>query len=39
VALGKTEDPTDTLKTYQTKLKALNPLLTETVITEEIMKD
>jgi len=29
----------DTLKAYQDKLKALNPLLTETVITQAIVDD
>jgi hypothetical protein len=37
--LGQREDETDTLKTYQDKLKALDPILTETVITQAIVDD
>ncbi|CAG8789824.1 11437_t:CDS:10, partial [Gigaspora margarita] len=32
IASGQKEDPTDTLTTYQTKLKTLNPLLDETQV-------
>ena len=39
VALGKEEDSTETIKAYQDKLKALDPILTETVITQAIVND
>jgi len=39
IALGKSENPMDTLKTYQDKLKALDPVLTDTVITQAIVDD
>ena len=37
--MGKEPDANETLKTYQDKLKALDPLLTETVITNAVIKD
>ncbi|KLL04269.1 MAG: hypothetical protein MRERV_25c020 [Mycoplasmataceae bacterium RV_VA103A] len=39
IALGQKEDPTDTLTTYQSKLKTLDPLLDETVITQSLIDD
>jgi hypothetical protein len=39
VALGKNEDPTESLTDYQAKLKALDPILTETIITQAIIDD
>jgi len=37
--LGKKPDENEKLSDWQSKLKALDPLLTETVITEAVMKD
>ncbi|MCE8163086.1 MAG: hypothetical protein I3274_02610 [Candidatus Moeniiplasma glomeromycotorum] len=38
-ALKGTDEPAETLTDWQTKLKTLDPLLTETVITQEKMQD
>lgn len=39
IAMGKEKDPKESLETYQTKLKEIDALLTDTVITQEIVDD
>jgi hypothetical protein len=39
VHMGKEKDPKDSLATYQQKLKEIDSLLDDKIITEEVMKD